>query len=97
MPTQPHPAGSFGSVYLAEWNQTLVACKVLITQGASQEAAKGRDGLASMAAFHYPLDLPWLLISGADSIVRAELGLPEEVMHDLQAEAAVMSRMRHPK
>lgn len=26
-------AGSFGSVYLAEWNQTLVACKVLITKG----------------------------------------------------------------
>lgn len=40
--------GSFGSVYLAEWNQTLVACKVLITQGASQVAAEGRDGLASV-------------------------------------------------
>lgn len=33
----------------------------------------------------------------ADGIERAELGLPDQVMHELQAEAAVMSRMRHPK
>ncbi|KAI7836883.1 hypothetical protein COHA_009215 [Chlorella ohadii] len=55
--------GSFGSVYLAEWNQILVAVKVLV---------------------------------GKEDVNRGELELPGRVLRDLQAEAAVMSRMRHP-
>ena len=30
-PSTPCPAGSFGKVYLARWNETLVAVKILIT------------------------------------------------------------------
>ncbi|PRW57024.1 Serine threonine- kinase CTR1 [Chlorella sorokiniana] len=55
--------GSFGAVYLADWNRTRVAVKVLVSK---------------------------------DDINRGELQLPERVMRELQAEAAVMSRMRHP-
>ncbi|PRW51177.1 Serine threonine- kinase CTR1 [Chlorella sorokiniana] len=55
--------GSFGSVYLAEWNQVPVAVKVLI---------------------------------GKEDINRGQLELPERVLRELQAEAAVMSHMRHP-
>ncbi len=35
--------------------------------------------------------------TGADDITRGELQLPDRVMRELQAEAGVMSRMRHPK
>ncbi|KAI7842018.1 hypothetical protein COHA_004219 [Chlorella ohadii] len=55
--------GSFGSVYLGEWNQVAVAVKVLICK---------------------------------DDIDSDQLQLPDRVLHELQAEAAVMSRMRHP-
>ena len=33
VPVHPPPAGSFGSVYLAEWGQTRVAVKVLVSMG----------------------------------------------------------------
>ncbi|KAI7844166.1 hypothetical protein COHA_002301 [Chlorella ohadii] len=55
--------GSFGAVYLADWNRTRVAVKVLMSK---------------------------------DDITRGELQLPDRVMRELQAEAGVMSRMRHP-
>ena len=56
--------GSFGRVYLALWNETPIACKVLINADAesSQES----------------------------------LELPEATMRELQSEAGVMARMRHP-
>lgn len=33
----------------------------------------------------------------ADSIERGQLELPDKVVRDLHAEAAIMNRMRHPK
>ncbi|KAI7844168.1 hypothetical protein COHA_002303 [Chlorella ohadii] len=55
--------GSFGFVYLAEWNYTQVAVKVLVSK---------------------------------DDVACGEMELPDRVMRELQAEAGVMSRMRHP-
>ncbi|PRW61477.1 Serine threonine- kinase CTR1 isoform B [Chlorella sorokiniana] len=56
--------GSFGRVYLATWNATPTAVKVLI--------------------------------SAEDLEQRQDLELPADIMQDLQEEAIVMSRMRHP-
>lgn len=56
--------GSFGRVYPALWNETQVACKVLISEDAA--------------------------------LAQEPLQLPDDTMHKLQKEAAVMARMRHP-
>ncbi|PSC69697.1 Serine threonine-kinase CTR1 isoform A [Micractinium conductrix] len=56
--------GSFGRVYLAVWNTTPVAVKVLINADGSEP--------------------------------NQDLELPPEIMKQLQEEAVVMSRMRHP-
>ena len=36
-------------------------------------------------------------LANAGDVDRGQLQLPERALRDLQAEAAVMSRMRHPK
>lgn len=38
-----------------------------------------------------------LTVNAADDMASGQLQLPDRVLHELQAEAAVMSRMRHPK
>ena len=38
-----------------------------------------------------------LCLAATDDVERGQLELPERVLRELQAEAAVMSRMRHPK
>ena len=63
-PVRPIGRGSFGRVYLALWNETPVACKVLV----SADAQFNQESLE----------------------------LPEATMKELQSEAAVMARMRHP-
>lgn len=91
--------GSFGSVYLAEWSHTQVAVKVLVNKG---ELLVGR--LASIVSAillcgcDHTLPTSCLLHSYlSDDVGRGQLELPERVLWELQAEAAVMSRMRHPK
>ncbi|KAL4423124.1 hypothetical protein ABPG77_004807 [Micractinium sp. CCAP 211/92] len=58
--------GSYGRVYLATWNATPVAVKVLISADGSEAQSNN------------------------------ELELPAEITKQLQEEAVVMSRMRHP-
>ena len=104
--------GSFGSVYLAEWNQTRVAVKVLVGRGERQGWGCGKacaccqewcqpastcSQLSSETRWEQPTLPSDAVPTIADDINRGRLELPERVLRELQAEAAVMSRMRHPK
>ncbi|KAL4441802.1 hypothetical protein ABPG77_003718 [Micractinium sp. CCAP 211/92] len=63
---KPVGGGSFGRVYQAQWRETSVACKILLTKEFSDASEPG------------------------------VLELPATTMRQLQEEAAVMGRMRHP-
>ena len=100
--------GSFGSVYLAEWSHTQVAVKVLVSKGERCDCMPAllmcRSALfaaciAGVVVAASRIDRPalYLCLLPTDDVDRGQLELPENVLRDLQAEAAVMSRMRHPK
>ena len=96
--------GSFGAVYLADWNRTRVAVKVLVSKGRPHIASVAVPPIAVCST---PLPdaqrLRWgtttcqRALPATENIDRGELHLPERVMRELHAEAAVMTRMRHPK
>lgn len=90
--------GSFGSVYLGEWQRTLVAVKVLISKGELATTRSAGCVTVSAAAMGGALTaVTTRCLCIADKIDHGEMELPQQVMRDLQTETAVMSRMRHPK
>ena len=104
--------GSFGAVYRARWHETSVAVKVLIDRGALVTCETvASNFLVQPAAVIKPAKpcvrqrtrlLPHSLCvalspPAADTpLPSAGLELPDETMRELEAEAAVMIRMRHP-
>ena len=55
-----------------------------------------RETLAVFSVHELPASR-LLCLAATDDVERGQLELPERVLRELQAEAAVMSRMRHPK
>ena len=96
--------GSFGAVYLADWNRTRVAVKVLVSNGRPHMASaccaadsSAERALPDAQRLRWGTTTCQSALPAADNIDRGELHLPEQVMRELHAEAAVMTRMRHPK
>jgi len=94
--------GSFGFVYLAEWNYTQVAVKVLVSKG---ESVLGMWPMCAAAQCLYCCRMHAYQSQHAveccsvpaDDVACGEMELPERVMRELQAEAGVMGGMRNPK